>query len=513
MSPHPTSVRDADSVRTALLHFGGRKGGRFVVKFGSDRAVELIAAGKALGWVHEGSTPNSKLHNPVAERGIRTSKDGASCNLEQSGLFHKDWPHAQEHHDLVRTFTEPAPSDGVDDPRHGLTKFEAACGRKFDGKLYTFGALVWYKVPPIGLPPFAPKTVPGIFLGWEIQADFRWRGTYKVADYEALRKGNLKVVLVKEIVRPSGKYCYPLANAKLEAIQNFKPVEDVVLPPSSSFAPPLERILPEPPSIAVGQGGLPDREPPAPELPNREPPGLERVADDTRAAKITAARLNKHGPTVGCKACDAFGGSFYDPTCRDRFNSLFSRQMSSSSGTAAPPMSENEIENAFRVPSFGNESEPSQATKDLVSQLRAPPEKVADQGNKKKPWENKKKEKVHALSAHVLVSGAKAAQQAIDDVLEDLTRFAEKLEQDACTSALTKRFVQAAAAAKSNPAPPRPKGRPALKHLYEFACAPDSELGNSAAYYGVKDATDLSDPAVIKRLLNCLLYTSDAADE
>jgi hypothetical protein len=218
---YPTSVRDADSVRTALLHFAGPYKAKFVVKYGSDRAAEIIAAGKALGWIHEGSTPNSKIHNPVAERGIRSSKDGASCNLEQSGLPHKDWPYAQEHHDLVRTFTQHAPSDGIDDPRHGLTKFQAACGRKFDGKLITFGALVWYKVPPIGLPPFAPKTVPGIFLGWEVQADFRWRGTYKVADYEALRTGKLKVVLVKEIVRPSGKFCYPLATAKLAAIQHF----------------------------------------------------------------------------------------------------------------------------------------------------------------------------------------------------------------------------------------------------------------------------------------------------
>ena len=107
------------------------------------------------------------------------------------------------------------------------------------------------------------------------------RHLQQIADYEALRTGKLKLVLVKEIVRPSGKFCYPLAAAKLDAIKSFKPLKDVVLPPSASFAPPPLAGSPAPPSIDVEQGGR---------IPEREPPGLERVKDGSRAAKITQAR-------------------------------------------------------------------------------------------------------------------------------------------------------------------------------------------------------------------------------
>jgi hypothetical protein len=154
---------------------------------------------------------------------------------------------------------------------------------------------------------------------------------------------------VKEVVRPSGKYCYPVANCKLEAIQNLRPLDKIVLPPASSFAPPLERILPEPPSVveelttAVSAGVLPEREPPEQFRIKEKALGLEKAVEVFRAAKITTARLDKHGPTIGCQACNDFGGSLYDPTkhnnaCRDRFNGLFSRSMSTSSGTAAPTL-------------------------------------------------------------------------------------------------------------------------------------------------------------------------------
>jgi hypothetical protein len=140
---YPTTTKDTDAVYKSLRHFGGRKPARFMVRLGSDRAPEIIKACEQLGWIHDLPPANTKIHNPIAERGIRTSKEGTACNLQQAGFAEKEWPTAQEHHDVAKMFTESAPADGLDDVRFGKTKFEVATGTKFTGKLLPYGCLMW----------------------------------------------------------------------------------------------------------------------------------------------------------------------------------------------------------------------------------------------------------------------------------------------------------------------------------------------------------------------------------
>ncbi|CAE7840395.1 unnamed protein product, partial [Symbiodinium sp. KB8] len=96
----PAKTKETPDVIRSLREFGGRKAGTFMVRAASDRAPELIAACEQLGWIHEKSTPNTLLHNAVAERGIRTAKEGSSCLLLQAGFPHKDWPEAINYFDL-----------------------------------------------------------------------------------------------------------------------------------------------------------------------------------------------------------------------------------------------------------------------------------------------------------------------------------------------------------------------------------------------------------------------------
>ncbi len=67
---------------------------------------------------------------------------------------------------------------------------------------------------------FAPKTMDGIFLGWEMSPGGRWHGDYLVASTEDFLSGknHVRVYQVKEVIPPD-EIMFPLKGmqAQLEA--------------------------------------------------------------------------------------------------------------------------------------------------------------------------------------------------------------------------------------------------------------------------------------------------------
>ena len=67
--------------------------------------------------------------------------------------------------------------------RHGATN-------AFKGLKLPFGCLIDFKPSPTrgkATPKFAPKAVPGIFLGYHLLPGGRWVGDYKVAELNSFQ--------------------------------------------------------------------------------------------------------------------------------------------------------------------------------------------------------------------------------------------------------------------------------------------------------------------------------------
>ena len=294
----PARTKETPEVTRALREFSGRKAGTFMVRMASDRAPELRASCEQLGWIAEQSTPNTRIHNAVAERGIRTAKEGASCNLLQAGLSHKDWPLALSYHDIVRSLTDAAPNDGPADPRFGRTKYEVATGRSWTARLLPFGCLVYYRPGTGKVGPCDAKTLPGLYLGPEITSEWRYRGNSQIADLAALGKDQMTIVVTKEIVVPNS-IVFPLAAALRAAEERGVVVTDLrqlAQPVDSSFSPPGQVEAEEEPS---GLGGSSAEHPPE---ANAVDDALERIAAEEEKEDDEEASSDRDGRPLEVEA-------------------------------------------------------------------------------------------------------------------------------------------------------------------------------------------------------------------
>ena len=77
--------------------------------------------------------------NGVAERSVRTVKEGSSCGIVQSGYSAKWWPDAGEHFCFSKTVTL-VDGDFSNDRRHGRGHFK--------GERIPFGAFVDFMPQP-----------------------------------------------------------------------------------------------------------------------------------------------------------------------------------------------------------------------------------------------------------------------------------------------------------------------------------------------------------------------------
>ena len=187
-------TKDTDANVHSLQKFGGtRANGKALCVVKSDTAPELTDAVKYLGWLPDPSVPNDEVHNAKLERGIRSIKEGVRAILLKSGLQHEFWPRAIEYFCTAHSFcnqavVHPNDSDEVKTKKSTETCYEAASGEVFSGLKLPFGCLVYYKPPKHReLAAFEPRTLPGIFAGWRIDAGFVHRDIHLVLDYESLR--------------------------------------------------------------------------------------------------------------------------------------------------------------------------------------------------------------------------------------------------------------------------------------------------------------------------------------
>ena len=129
--------------------------------------------------------------------------EGVRAALLQSGLPHRFWSLASKHHLFASAVTlSPRASDG-------LTAWERHHGEPFSGMKLPFGRLVFYrpKKPVMdSLAKFAPRTVPGIFVGWHTKPGYEFQGDYMVIALAAFRPTEadsartFNVFRVKEVV-------------------------------------------------------------------------------------------------------------------------------------------------------------------------------------------------------------------------------------------------------------------------------------------------------------------------
>jgi len=170
----------------------------------SDPAPELRAAFGELGILFEASPTGIKGNNGIAERLVRTVLDGSRTLLEHAGLPQSFWPLAMKCFSTLYNITHRLDDESTPwTRRHGV---------EFSGLLIPFGALVDFMPAPEvikKLPKFAPRSIPGVFLGYELSPGGAWKGVYIVASLEDCR----------DLTGPSdGQYRYPHLHRTREVI-------------------------------------------------------------------------------------------------------------------------------------------------------------------------------------------------------------------------------------------------------------------------------------------------------
>ena len=161
------------------LNQNGFSGARYI-----DNSLEFGKACEDLSWNHCKSTPHRSETNGIAERAVRRVKEGTSAVLLQSGLDEKWWADSMECYCFLRNI-----KDLLSD---GKTTYEWRFGIAFHGPVIPFGAMIEYHTiygkDLSRLHQFGPKVLPGIFLGYALNAGGVWKGDILVADLEELEQ-------------------------------------------------------------------------------------------------------------------------------------------------------------------------------------------------------------------------------------------------------------------------------------------------------------------------------------
>ena len=148
----------------------------------SDPAPELRSAFGELNILFEPAPTGIKGNNGIAERLVRTLLDGSRTLLEHSGLPLSFWPLAMRCFSILYNVTHLLEDSS--------TPWSRRHGQEFNGELVPFGALVNFMPSPEELkrqPKFAPRAIPGVFLGYELSPGGAWKKVYIVASLEDCR--------------------------------------------------------------------------------------------------------------------------------------------------------------------------------------------------------------------------------------------------------------------------------------------------------------------------------------
>jgi hypothetical protein len=140
------------------------------------------------------------------------------------------WPRSIEYFCIAKSFTTQAPihlndTDEVKNLKQGWNCYEAANnGEPFEGLRIPLGALVYYTPPGhANKLAFEPRTLPGIVVGWRLDAGFKHRKIHLVLDYENVRCkskgfGRPSQAHEKELVVPE-HHMFPLYQAEQSRLE------------------------------------------------------------------------------------------------------------------------------------------------------------------------------------------------------------------------------------------------------------------------------------------------------
>ena len=297
---YPMSKRDASTHSKNFRHFLGLKANevatRVLVKM--DEAGELEQAAHEVGLIPETSLPNRWPHNAMMERDIREEKECCRAIHLQSGLPYSFHTHSYPFACLSMSFDRPSALEPA------KTQWEALTRKPFDGMRHSFGQLMYYRDKRVSKRTLEPNVSPCLFLGWRIDAGFRYRYVVRVLDYMDYKVSehiNVQEVPEAEICVEDGPPCFPMASVKLAHLKGG----------SLGVLDDLARLdMPDIPmkEIPFGLEGA-DAVPPTPMDPK------------TRGVYITLDRIIRFSETPGCKACEK-KTRYHTPACRKRFAKL-----------------------------------------------------------------------------------------------------------------------------------------------------------------------------------------------
>ena len=297
---YPMSKRDASTHSKNFRHFLGLKANevatRVLVKM--DEAGELEQAAHEVGLIPETSLPNRWPHNAMMERDIREEKECCRAIHLQSGLPYSFHTHSYPFACLSMSFDRPSALEPA------KTQWEALTRKPFDGVRHSFGQLMYYRDKRVSKRTLEPNMSPCLFLGWRIDAGFRYRYVVRVLDYMDYKVSehvNVQEVPEAEIYVEDGTPCFPMASVKLAHLKGG----------SLGVLDDLARLdMPDIPmkEIPFGLEGA-DAVPPTPMDPK------------TRGVYITLDRIIRFSETPGCKACEK-KTRYHTPACRKRFAKL-----------------------------------------------------------------------------------------------------------------------------------------------------------------------------------------------
>jgi len=132
LAVYPQATKTAYHTVEAMQHFCGPKGR--IASFYCDKAPELVTPARACKWRLSTATTGMPQTNGVAERSVRTVKEGGGCGIVQSGFNAKTFWARSCRALMFSTNIATVYGDSCYDRRHKAGRFR--------GQRVLFGAYV-----------------------------------------------------------------------------------------------------------------------------------------------------------------------------------------------------------------------------------------------------------------------------------------------------------------------------------------------------------------------------------